>query len=302
MAAVPALDHLDWVRAMRTGDYELAWAIGAALDAARDPATRDDPTQPYHKRWVWDGADLRGRHVLVRCYHGLGDTIQFLRYLPHLRRIAASVTLEVPPRLRPLIDGAALADTIVPFDAAAPLRRQDCDIEIMELAQALRLPPAAAPPPYLACTPSALPAGTIGLCCTAGDWDDARSFAPDLLGPLCAGRSCVSLDPQPSALPVLNPTGCPFDMAQTARLVAGVSLVITVDTMIAHLAGAMNKPTWLLLKHEPDWRWTPGADGSAWYPSMRLFHQPSPGDWPSVVARVAAELDVCNPAGSASAQ
>lgn len=286
---------------MRAENFALAWSIAEALDAQRDPATRDDPAQPYHRRWVWDGSDLAGRHVLVRCYHGLGDTIQFLRYLPHLRRIAASVVLEIPPRLVPLIDGAGLADRIVPFDDAAPMPRQDCDVEIMELAQALRLPPAAAPPPYLACEPAVLPEHTIGLCCTAGDWDSARSLAPELLAPLCAGRSCVTLDPLPSALPVLNPAGCPFDMVETARLVAGVSLVITVDTMIAHLAGAMAKPTWLLLKHEPDWRWSPQASGSAWYPSLRLFCQPEPGDWASVGAQVTAELDACSPATVRSA-
>ena len=73
-------------------------------------------------------------------------------------------------------------------------------------------------------------------------------------------------------------------------LVAGAELVITVDTMIAHLAGAMGKPTWLLLKAEPDWRWAPDQRGSAWYPSMRLYAQPRPGDWDAVVTQVERDL------------
>jgi hypothetical protein len=75
-------------------------------------------------------------------------------------------------------------------------------------------------------------------------------------------------------------------MVATASLVAGLDLVITVDTMIAHLAGAQNRPTWLLLKHEPDWRWMTGRSDSPWYPSLRIYRQPAPGDWPAVIAQI----------------
>jgi ADP-heptose:LPS heptosyltransferase len=95
---------------------------------------------------------------------------------------------------------------------------------------------------------------------------------------------------EPTALPVLNPCGCPFDIAVTASLVASVDLVITVDTMIVHLAGAMNKPTWLLLKSEPDWRWDPAVSRSPWYPSLRLFVQHRAGDWSRVVRALEQEL------------
>ncbi|HKX22830.1 MAG TPA: glycosyltransferase family 9 protein, partial [Rhizorhapis sp.] len=81
-----------------------------------------------------------------------------------------------------------------------------------------------------------------------------------------------------------------FDMETTASFVAGVDLVVTVDTMIAHLAGAMGKPTWLLLKAEPDWRWSPGEASSPWYPSMRLYSQSQPGDWGDVMSRVERDL------------
>jgi len=281
--------HARWVRAIRAGDHRQAWALCEQQASLRDPAERDDPRLPYHLRWVWDLTDLDGRDVLVRCYHGLGDTIQFLRYLPELRRRAAAVTLEIQPHLIALLPPGC-ADRVVPFDPARPLKPAQVDVEIMELSFALRLAPDACPPPYLSADPAELPAGTIGLCCVSGDWDSARSIPPEFLARLLAGRECVTLDARPSTLPVRNPEGCPLDMAKTAALVAGCGLVITVDTMIAHLAGALGRPVWLLLKHAPDWRWAPETGRSEWYPATRLYAQPAPGDWVSVVDTVAHDL------------
>ena len=89
---------------------------------------------------------------------------------------------------------------------------------------------------------------------------------------------------------VLNPQGCPASIAQTASLIAGLDLVITVDSMVAHLAGALGRPTWLLLRHDADWRWMQHRADSPWYPSMRLYRQPAPGDWEAVIRQVAADL------------
>ena len=166
----------------------------------------------------------------------------------------------------------------------------DRDLEITELPFALREGPGEAGMPYLRAEPAPLPVGTVGLCHAAGDWDLGRSIAPELFRSLVAGCPAVTLVAEPSALPVLNPEGCPFDMDATAALVMACDLVVTVDTMIAHLAGALGRPTWLLLKAEPDWRWVPGARGTAWYPAMRLYHQPVAGDWASVIAEVARDL------------
>ena len=279
-----------WTEAIRGERYEEAWALSDQALRARDPVTRDDPALPYHQRWVWDGRPFEGRHVLVRCYHGLGDTIQFARDLPLLASHAASVSLEVQPSLIPLLKDMAGLEQLIPFDPARPTPPSECDIEITELAFALRSTPEAAPPPYLHAPRAALPEGTIGLCYSAGDWDRSRSINAGLLAPLCCGRPCLTLVAEPTTLPVINPAGCPFDMEATASLVASCALVITVDTMIAHLAGALGRPTWLLLKAEPDWRWTPGAARSPWYPTMRLFHQKQPGDWQPVLREVARAL------------
>ncbi len=279
-----------WASAMRAGRYPDAWALAAMTLAERDPATCDDPTLPYHKRWVWDGWAVDGRDVLVRCYHGLGDTIQYARFLPLLAARAASVTVEVQPRLLRLIAGIASDVALVPFDPAHPIAPREVNLEITELDFALRATPADALPPYLAARAATLPDGTVALNYGAGDWDRTRCVPPDLLARLCRHAPCITLMPEPTDLPVLNPEGCPFDMDETAMLVAGASLVVTVDTMIAHLAGAMDRPTWLLLKAEPDWRWAPDRRDSAWYPAMRLYAQPRPGDWAAVVAEVERDL------------
>jgi hypothetical protein len=285
-----ARSHDDWLTAIRAGNHERAWELNRQQAMLRSPDQRDDPTLPYHQRWVWDLADLDDRDVLVRCYHGLGDTIQFLRFLPALRQRAASVTLEMQGRLIPLLP-PGYADRVVAFDVAAPLKPAARNLEIMELSFALRLAPDRCPPPYLEVASAPLPPGTIGVCCVSGDWDADRSVPPSLLAPVLNGRSCISLDAAPSALPVINPNGCPFDITQTAALVAGCALVITVDTMIAHLAGALGRPVWLMLKHEPDWRWAPATGRSEWYPTARLYAQAAPGDWPSVIEQVAHDLE-----------
>lgn len=278
-----------WIAAMRDARYDDAWAIEQAVLAQRNPATRDDPTLPYHRRWVWDGRSPDGRDVLVRCYQGLGDTIQFARYLPLLASRARSVTVEAPERLHVLL--RAIVD--VPLRAFAPARPAppaELDIEITELAFALRAPPLAVRVPYLAHTPAALPRGTIGLCWQAGDWDRDRWVPEESLAPIARTYPCLSLIPERTTLAVLNPDGCAFDLSTTAALIAGCALVVTVDTMVAHLAGAMGRPVWLMLKAEPDWRWNPHAQGSGWYPSARLYSQQRSGDWRAVVDRIVRDL------------
>lgn len=289
----------EWAQAMRRSDHAAAWAISERQAALRPARQRDDPALPYHLRWVWDLRPFDGCHVLVRCYHGLGDSIQFLRFLPLLRRRAASVTLEIQPALMPLLAGGDWADRIVPFDEARPLPPAECDMEIMELSFALRAAPTLCPAPYLRVEPAKAARGAIGLCWQAGGWDPGRSVPPGLLARLCEARDCVALVPGPSPLPVRNPHGSPDALVDTARLIAGCALVITVDTMVAHLAGALGRPVWLLLKHEPDWRWTPCTGRSEWYPAMRLYAQPAPGDWAGVIAEVARDLDRMAPQPSA---
>lgn len=274
---------------MRARQFETAWDLSAAALASRDPASRDDPAQPYHRRWVWDGRPVDGRDVLVRCYHGLGDTIQFARFLPLLATRARTVTVEMQADLLPLFSHWADRMSFHPFAPARPLPPAECDVEIMELAFALRAAPDEHASPYLQQRQGG-GMGAIGLCHAAGGWDAARNIPAELLRPLCEVQDCTLLMPQPegvtATLPVRNPDGCPPAIADTAALIATLDLVITVDTMVAHLAGAMGVPAWVLLKHEPDWRWNPAETHSYWYPGTRQFVQPRPGDWAGVMVQV----------------
>ncbi|MDQ2804081.1 MAG: hypothetical protein M3Y41_15915, partial [Pseudomonadota bacterium] len=172
-----------WLAARRDGDFAAAWAVNDAVLAA-STGLADDPSLPYHRRHVWDGRRYRGRHVLVRCYHGLGDTLQFVRYLPALRCQAASVALEAQPELLALLACLPGVDRLIPFRTEAPTPPSECDIEAMELAHALRLPPGAAPPPYLTVDPLSRRERvgvSVGLCAEAGNWDRDRSVPLPLL-------------------------------------------------------------------------------------------------------------------------
>lgn len=308
-----------WAAAMRRGDVAAAHALSDAVLAARDPARRDDPALPYHLRWVWDGRPFDGRRVLVRCYHGLGDTLQFARFLAPLRARAAGVTLEAQPELLPLLASLDGPDEIVPFALDRPQPPAACDIEVMELPHALRLAPEAAPAPYLAVPGDRIAAArarlaaaerghrrpAIGVCWRAGDWDAARSVPLAALLPHLtpAERTLVSLQrgagaAEAAGTPLLDPGDRSADVLATAALVAALDAVVTVDTMVAHLAGALGRPTLLLLRHEGDWRWMEGRDDTPWYPSMRLFRQSREGDWQAPLAHLAAALrrDLPSPA------
>src|SRR4051794_40533004 len=177
---------------MRRGDYTAAWDINDAVLAARDSATRDDPRLPYHLRWVWDGRSFLDRPVLIRCYHGLGDTLQFARYLPRIRPLVASLTVEVQQELLPLLATIPGPDRLIPFDLANPSPAAECVLEMMELAHALRLPPDTGPFPLLRAEPSRLPSGTIGLCWQADEWDPERSIDPGSVGGIRFAALCLS--------------------------------------------------------------------------------------------------------------
>jgi hypothetical protein len=140
----------------------------------------------------------------------------------------------------------------------------------------------------------------VGFAWAAGDWDRARTVPLAALQPWARLRGVAWHSLQrggPEAAlnrgagpHVVNPADRSCDALETAALIANLDLVITVDTMVAHLAGAMGRPVWLLLRHEADWRWLAGRDDSPWYPSMRLFRQPRPGDWAAPVALIARRL------------
>jgi hypothetical protein len=302
----PEDDGAAWLAHMRRGDYAAAWAVSDRVLRAR--AGTPCWHWPRHQQYVWDGRPLDGRRVLVRCYHGLGDTIQFVRYAAPLRAVAARVTLWAQPALLDLVRTARGVDEALPLHDGTPDVEYDADVEIMELAHVLRstldtLPAevpylsAGGPAARLAARP-ARPRGAplaVGVVWRAGDWDERRSIPFPLVATLAEAPGVElhvlqrgpALAECPDGFGVRSGTD---DVVAAARLMNRLDLVLSVDSMPAHLAGALGRPVWTLLHADPDWRWMLGRDDTPWYPTMRLFRQPRPGDWAAVMARVRAEL------------
>ena len=294
----------DWFARMRRGDFAAAWRLTDA-DVAR---RRGVPCWhlPRHEQYVWDGSPLAGRRVLVRCYHGLGDTVQFIRYAPLLKATAAEVIVWAQPALLPLIRTVAGVDRAIPLHDGAPDVAYDADVEVMELPHVFRstldtLPRAV---PYLHADlaplpPDPRPAGPgalrVGVAWQPGDWDDRRAVPIRLLEPLArlpgVALHCLQRGPALADWPAdFGPISGSDDVAAAAGAMAALDLIVTADSFPAHLAGALGRPVWTLLHSDPDWRWMLGRDDSPWYPTMRLFRQERAGNWEPVIARMAAEL------------
>jgi hypothetical protein len=300
-----------WMRAARRGDFAEAWRLSDHIRART--TNRGDPSLPRHAQQIWDGTPFEGRRVLVRCYHGLGDTIQFARYLPALCVIARHVTVWVQPQLVPLIETVHDDLTVLPLHEGSPDVDYDVDVELMELAYAFRttLDTIPANVPYLRAPGAAngdaaagasgtqsrpfsrSREGCVGIAWRAGDWNPRRSIDFARLTPLFDD---TGLDVQWHSLqcdrrldeqhPRLNAFTGDIGLPATAARIETMSLVISIDSMPAHLAGALGVPVWTLLPHEADWRWLERRSDSPWYPTMRLFRQSRPGEWSSVLACV----------------
>ncbi len=260
---------------------------------------------------LWRGEDLTGQIILLRAEQGFGDTLQFLRFVPMVLARAASVVLEVHGAVRGLVRDApglqviSVGDPVPPHDWVCPLLS-------LPLALGTELGSIPHQVPYLRGPPRAV--REAGLRRVGVVWsgsvghvnDHNRSIAlrcfAGVLG--VAGCEFVSLQPdvRDSDLAALadapglhQDRGALGSFAATAAVLATLDLVITVDSAVAHLAGGLGHPVWVLLPFAPDWRWLLGRDDSPWYPTARLFRQPVPGDWDAVVQDVVTALGSVNP-------
>ncbi|WP_428377868.1 tetratricopeptide repeat protein [Lichenicoccus sp.] len=322
LASAPQAAQLHTVLAqalLMQGDFERGWREfewrWAVPENAGNRRHADHP--------LWLGEPLDGRHLLIHAEQGLGDTLQMCRYVPAIRD-AAHVVLEVQPGLVRLLASLAAPSgaTLQVVARGAPLPQFDlqCPMMSLPLAAASRHPQdVPRRVPYLQAAEEdvarwgrALPAGTgrkIGLCWSSGMRPElvsriihARKSIPlALLAPLggivgCRfvslqkGEAAEDLRAPPSALEILDRSDLMTDFAQTAALIRTLDLVITVDTAVAHLAGALGAPVWLLNRYDADWRWSEAHRDAPWYPTLRQFRQPAPGDWAGVVQRVAQAL------------
>jgi hypothetical protein len=279
---------------MRRGDFAAAWRVSDRILAGRPPGERCWHL-PRHEQWVWDGRPLADRTVLVRCYHGLGDTIQFARFLPLLASLGCQTLVWAQPPLLPLLATLPGVRRLLPLHDGDPGVDYDVDLEIMELAHALRVGAHSLP----GCVPYFdVPRGprvsdrlSVGVLAQAGGWDPRRSVPADMLTRLSGAESVALFNLQlEPPLPGMADLSTP-DLLLLASRLRSLDLVITPDTMLAHLAGALGVATWTLLPADADWRWM-GSErtDSPWYPTMRLFRQPRPGDWEAVIAEVRRQL------------
>lgn len=286
------------------GDYRNGWRNYEVRWKVYTPRTSPQP--------LWLGAPLRGARILLHAEQGLGDSLQFLRYVPLVQAAGGRVMLDLPAKLHRLVRRfpgiLALANT------GDPLPYFDCHCPLMSLPLALgtTLETVPAQVPYLSAPPEALAAAAllpwpasglkVGLAWT-GNPDHPknkfRSVPLDLLESLfdLEGVHFFSLQMGPAAaelaarnLPIADLAPVTGDMADTAAQMAHLDLVVSIDTSMAHLAGALARPVWVLLGHSPDWRWLMDREDSPWYPTARLFRQPEHDDWSTVIARVRTAL------------
>lgn len=256
----------------------------------------------------WHGEPAVGKTLLVHAEQGLGDTIQFSRYLPLIVDRGIRVLFEVQAPLYRLM--RSLDPRIGVFSRGSLLPQFDLQCPSMSLPQALcgtidtipdRVPYLHPAEPDIARWRARLRPGgrpRVGLCWAGGTdlpLDRWRSISSAALAPLaaCGNVDFYSLQknhPGQLPLPATDLMDEATDLAETAALITQLDLVISVDTAVAHLAGALGRPVWLLNRHAAEWRWQRDCEDSRWYPTLRQFRQARHGDWEEVVARVARRL------------
>ena len=280
--------------------YEYRWAVDGF------------PTPPRNFRQPrWDGKASPGKTLLIHSEQGMGDAIQFCRFLPLIKGRAGKIVLECREPLMRLMSTLAGVDLVV--EAGKPLPAFDLQAPLLSLPQILgtRSNSIPAAVPYLRADPASVELWrarrdnrfTVGLI-WAGNRkpDPGRTIDLSALEPLMDVRGVRLVALQKDLEPGdaeriaardgrLDHWGAEFlDFADTAAAIEAVDLVISIDTGPAHLAGALNRPTWVFLPFAPDWRWLMMRETSPWYPSMTLYRQEKRGDWASAISRVAADL------------
>ena len=293
--------------------YEWRWGVRALRGTGRDLGAP-----------LWLGReDLKGRTILLHAEQGLGDVLQFCRYVPRVAALGAKVVLEVYAGLERLLGSLEGVDQIV-IRGGPPPPPHDFQTPLMSLPLALGAGPDGELGPYLSADPEQAAAWAlrlaqndglrIGLCWAGGARPDQpfanavdkrRSLPLEAFAPLAdvPGLRIYSLQKGPPAArlaevqasgwsgpSVIDLTAELKDFADTAALAANLDLVITCDTSMAHLVGGLGKPVWILNRYDACWRWLADRDDSPWHPSARLFRQTAPGAWGSVIEDVKREL------------
>ncbi|MGD0387893.1 MAG: tetratricopeptide repeat protein [Tepidisphaeraceae bacterium] len=284
--------------------YEMRWRSSNFRGARRDFA------QPQ-----WDGGDLHGRRILLHAEGGIGDTVQFIRYAPMVAGRGGRVIVSCQPEMVQLVrscagveESLASGEPLPPFDVHCPLMS-------LPLAFKTDLQSIPSTTPYLKADADRLAAWStrlppdpdhprIGLAWAGrpeNPNDRNRSIRLDQLAPLSAlkqarffslqkGPAAAQSRRPPPGMELIDYTDDLHDFSDTAAMLAHLDLIVTVDTAVAHLAGALARPVWVMLPYVPDWRWMLDRDDSPWYPTMRLFRQRTMGDWSGPIAEISRQM------------
>jgi Tfp pilus assembly protein PilF len=261
---------------------------------------------------LWDGTSAAGQRILLHAEQGLGDTLQFIRYAPLVKGLGATVLVECQPRLAPLL--RHMPDIGQVIAAGDPLPYFDAHLSLLSLPRVFQTTLESIPRvvPYLRAPEERVRLWRgrlrgdgrrrVGLVWAGNpEYKDDRRRSLNLseLAPLARvqgvryfglQRGGAAAEP-PEGLEIEDLEKAATDILDTAAAMLNLDLVITVDTMVAHLAGALGVPVWTLLAQRADWRWLLEREDSPWYPTMRLFRQPATGGWRPVVERVAEALE-----------
>jgi len=288
--------------ALGWSEYESRWRTGAGL------RTRRTFPQPR-----WKGDPLEGARILIYAEQGLGDTIHFVRYVPLVAARGGQVILEVQPGLQRLLTGIEGGWQVLSRGQPLPDFTWQCPMLSLPLAFATEMSTIPGRTPYLYPDPALtevwrqrLQAATlrIGLAWAGSPQHGAdrwRSIPLAQIAPLTnlegttfyslqRGEAAEQVKQLEAPVRLVDLRDEPQDFADTAAIIANLDLVITVDTSVAHLAGALGKPVWILLSNAPDWRWFLDREDCPWYPTARLFRQSTHGNWQEVLARLDREL------------
>lgn len=271
-------------------------------------------SKPRFSAPEWQGGSFAGRTLLLFAEQGIGDALQFIRYLPMVAAKGGDILLHVQAALVPLL---RQLQGVTVVSHGAPLPPFDLQMSLMDLPHVFGTTLGSIPAgiPYLRADPAgvetwrrafrdvaALKVGIVWAGSPIHKADRYRSLAAEAVLPrlVMPGVQLYSLQKEPRAAdaPVIAGLGADVidlapalgDFADTAAAVAALDLVISVDTSAVHLAGAMGRPAWVLLPYAQDWRWLRDREDSPWYPSLRLFRQEKPQAWDGVLSRVATEL------------
>jgi tetratricopeptide (TPR) repeat protein len=306
-------DQVDaqWNRALfllRVGDYARGWP------AYEWRWRRKQQSPRYVSRPLWRGEPLAGRTILLQAEQGIGDTIQFVRYVPAVAAAGGRVVLAVQRPLRELMAAnfESSTTTVASDDDPLPPFDLHCPLMTLPLAFGTTLDSIPSTRPYL--TADAHIAGIwrdrigmgkllkVGLAWAGNvrhENDRNRSIAFQQLLPLLdiraqwfslqVGEHADDIAADPSQR-IMSYSDLLTNFAETAGMISALDLIISVDTAVAHLAAALGKPVWLLIPFMPDWRWLADREDSPWYPTMRLFRQRTRGDWGEVLERVRIAL------------